>query len=64
MEQIISHVRQKEIWGMESRAGGKWGVLSTSHGNDAVKIGFVLVAEVFHFKFHQVRALTPASLEV
>lgn len=34
--------------------------LSPSHGNDAVKIGFVLLTEVFYFKFHQVHALTHA----
>lgn len=48
---------------MESGAGGKWDILSTSHGNAAVKIDFVLVVEVSYFKFHQVHALTPASLE-
>lgn len=48
---------------MENGAGGKWDILSTSHGNAAVKIGFVLVVEVFYFRFHQVHALTPTSLE-
>lgn len=52
----------KTFGGMDSGAGGKWKVLSTSHGNNAVKIGFVLVLKVFHIKFYQVHALTPASL--
>lgn len=49
---------------MESGAGGEWKVLSTSHGNNAAKIGFVMVLKVFYIKFHQVHALTPARYPI
>lgn len=42
---------------------GRGDILPTSPGNAAAKIGFDLFVEAFYFKFHEVRAMTPVSLE-